>query len=155
MYIYTEVHVSRVQLALSVADLQSSIDFYIKVFGVSPHKVREGYANFEIAEPPLKLVLIEVGADARGHGPAGALNHLGVEELTAEGYTKTRERIDATGLVDLEEDDTTCCYAVQDKVWLHDPNGTPWEFYVIKDDNPETESTTELPLMESKGACCT
>ena len=146
---------SRVQLALSVADLQASIDFYIKVFGVPPHKVREGYANFEIAEPPLKLVLIEVGAEARGHGATGALNHLGVEELIAEGYTKTRARIDATGLVDLEEDDTTCCYAVQDKVWLHDPNGTPWEFYVIKDDNPEAESTTELPLMGSNGACCT
>ncbi|MCF8531217.1 MAG: VOC family protein [Candidatus Nanopelagicales bacterium] len=128
---------SRLQLALSVADLQESMDFYIKVFGVQPHKVREGYANFEIAEPPLKLVLIEVGAEARGHGAAGALNHLGVEELTAEAYGETRARIDATGLVDLEEADTTCCYAVQDKVWLHDPSGTPWEFYVITEDNPE------------------
>ena len=145
---------SRLQLALSVADLQASIDFYIKVFGVQPHKLREGYANFEIAEPPLKLVLIEVGADARGHGVAGALNHLGVEEPTAEAYSQTRERIDATGLVDLEEGDTTCCYAVQDKVWLQDPNGTPWEFYVIKDDNPDPASTTEMPPVESKGACC-
>jgi catechol 2,3-dioxygenase-like lactoylglutathione lyase family enzyme len=106
--------VSRLQLALSVADLKESVDFHIKVFGVEPHKIREGYANFEISELPLKLVLIEVGAEARGHGPAGALNHLGVEELTAESYSHTRARIDATGLVDLEEADTTCCYAAQD-----------------------------------------
>ena len=147
-----EVIVSRLQLALSVAHLKESVDFYIKVFGVEPHKIREGYANFEISEPPLKLVLIEVGAEARGHGPAGALNHLGVEELTAESYSQTRARIDATGLVDLEEADTTCCYAVQDKVWLHDPNGTPWEFYVITDDNPASELT--LVSESEEVACC-
>ena len=143
---------SRLQLALSVADLQESMDFYIKVFGVQPHKVREGYANFEIAEPPVKLVLIEVGAEARGHGAAGALNHLGVEELTAEAYGETRARIDATGLVDLEEADTTCCYAVQDKVWLHDPSGTPWEFYVITDDNPELVLTASAQGEDAH--CC-
>ena len=150
-----EVIVSRLQLALSVSDLQASMDFYIKVFGVQPHKVREGYANFEIDEPPLKLVLIEVGAEARGHGAAGALNHVGVEELTAKAYGQTRARIEATGLIDLEEKDTTCCFAVQDKVWLHDPNGTPWEFYVITDDNPVAESGNDLPLVQSQGACCT
>lgn len=147
-----EVIVSRLQLALSVADLKESVDFYIKVFGVEPHKIREGYANFEISEPPLKLVLIEVGAEARGHGPAGALNHLGVEELTAESYSQTRARIDATGLVDLEEADTTCCFAVQDKAWLHDPNGTPWEFYVITDDNPASALTVASESEEA--ACC-
>lgn len=144
---------SRLQLALSVSDLQESLDFYSKMFGVEPHKIREGYANFEISEPPLKLVLIEVGADSRGHGPAGALNHLGVEELSTESYLQTRARIDATGLVDLEEADTTCCYAVQDKVWLHDPNGTPWEFYVIKDDNPELALSVSSSSQED--ACCT
>ena len=85
------------------------------MFGVEPHKIREGYANFEISALPLKLVLIEVGAQACGHGPAVALNLLSVEELAAEAYGQMRARIDATGLVVLEETDTTCCYATRDE----------------------------------------
>ena len=150
---------SRLQLALSVADLQASMDFYIKVFGVEPHKVREGYANFEIAEPPLKLVLIEVGAEARGHGAAGALNHLGVEVFSGDEVAAAAQRFSDAGLATFDERDTTCCYALQDKVWVHDPAGAPWEVYVVKDENPQDArpASASLSLLsgDSGAACCT
>ncbi len=127
---------SRVQLALNVADLDGSVEFYTKLFGVSPHKRREGYANFAVLEPPLKLVLIE-NASA-----AGTLNHLGVEvESTAEVHAAV-DRLNEQGLATREEMDTLCCYAQQDKVWVNDPAGAPWEVYTVTDDNPVT------------GACC-
>lgn len=127
---------SRVQLALNVADLDASIAFYSAVFGVEPHKHRPGYANFAVAEPPLKLVLIEVPAADRGAGTAGALNHLGVEVFDVADVAAASDRLRDAGLATLAEADTTCCYALQDKVWVHDPAGTPWEVYVVKDDNP-------------------
>lgn len=127
---------SRVQLALNVADLESSVAFYTSLFGVAPHKRRPGYANFEVQEPPLKLVLMEVGAEARGSGTAGALNHLGVEVETVAQVGEATSRLADAGLDTVTEDATTCCYAQQDKVWVHDPAGTPWEFYTITDDNP-------------------
>lgn len=147
---------SRVQLALNVADLEASVGFYSTVFGVEPHKRRPGYANFIVEQPPLKLVLIEVPADQRGAGAAGALNHLGVEvDSVAEVHAASGRLVDA-GLATFEETDTTCCYALQDKVWVSDPAGAPWEFYTVKDDdpaNPEPASAS-LPLLESTGGCC-
>lgn len=137
---------SRVQLALNVADLESSVAFYSAMFGVEPHKRRPGYANFEVVEPPLKLVLIEVPKADRGAGPQGALNHLGVEVFSAEEVVGATDRFREAGLATFDETDTTCCYAVQDKVWVHDPAGTPWEVYVVKDDNPDA-----LPMVEG---CC-
>lgn len=127
---------SRVQLALNVADLEASIEFYSAMFGVEPHKLRPGYANFEVHEPPLKLVLIEVEGAARGSGTAGALNHLGIEVETVAQVAGATDRLGQAGLTTVTEDATTCCYAEQDKVWVHDPAGTPWEFYTITDDNP-------------------
>ena len=137
---------SRVQLALNVADLESSVAFYSAMFGVEPHKRRPGYANFEVVEPPLKLVLIEVPEADRGAGPQGALNHLGVEVFSAEEVVDATDRFREAGLATFDETDTTCCYAVQDKVWVHDPAGTPWEVYVVKDDNPDA-----LPMVDG---CC-
>jgi catechol 2,3-dioxygenase-like lactoylglutathione lyase family enzyme len=152
------VVMSRVQLALNVADLEASVAFYSTVFGVEPHKRRPGYANFVVADPALKLVLIEVPADARGTGPAGALNHLGVEVDSAEEvHAATQSLVDA-GLATFEEADTTCCYALQDKVWISDPAGTPWEVYTVKDDDPANPqpATSSLPLLEATGGgCCT
>jgi catechol 2,3-dioxygenase-like lactoylglutathione lyase family enzyme len=116
---------SRVQLALNVADLEESIDFYTRLFGVGPAKVREGYANFAIAEPPLKLVLI-----AGGSTP-GTLNHLGVEVETTEQVAAAIGRLQAEGLATEVEDQTTCCFAVQDKVWVHGPDAEPWEVYTV------------------------
>ncbi|WP_033308393.1 ArsI/CadI family heavy metal resistance metalloenzyme [Streptomyces iakyrus] len=120
---------SRVQLALRVADLDASIAFYSKLFGTEPAKLRDGYANFAIVEPPLKLVLIEGKADADTR-----LDHLGVEVDSTEAVHAATTRLSEAGLATTEEDDTTCCYALQDKVWVHGPGREPWEVYVVKAD---------------------
>jgi catechol 2,3-dioxygenase-like lactoylglutathione lyase family enzyme len=127
--------VSRVQLALNVSDLDAAIDFYSKLFSVGPAKVRPGYANFAIAEPPLKLVLIE-HPDERGHGTAAALNHLGVEVETPDQVQAANARLSRDGLNPQVQESTTCCYAVQDKAWVDDPDGTPWEVYTVLADAP-------------------
>ena len=150
---------SRVQLALNVADLEASVAFYSTVFGVEPHKRRPGYANFAIAEPPLKLVLIEVPAADRGAGVAGALNHLGVEVDSAADVEAAAGRLRAQGLATFDEKDTTCCYALQDKVWVHDPAEAPWEIYTVKDDDPANpqpaSGSLEVLALAGDGACCT
>ncbi|MEV8328772.1 ArsI/CadI family heavy metal resistance metalloenzyme [Kitasatospora sp. NPDC056731] len=120
---------SRVQLALRVADLEASIAFYSKLFNAEPAKRRPGYANFAIAEPPLKLVLLEgeAGEDTR-------IDHLGVEVATADQVTAATARLKDAGLATFEENDTSCCYALQDKVWVTGPGKEPWEVYVVKAD---------------------
>ncbi|MFJ8946523.1 ArsI/CadI family heavy metal resistance metalloenzyme [Streptomyces sp. NPDC102395] len=120
---------SRAQLALRVSDLEASITFYSKLFGVEPAKRREGYANFAIAEPPLKLVLIEgePGEETR-------LDHLGVEVESTGQVSAATARLKEAGLATFEENDTSCCYALQDKVWVHGPGKEPWEVYVVKAD---------------------
>ncbi|MFF3339321.1 ArsI/CadI family heavy metal resistance metalloenzyme [Streptomyces flavidovirens] len=120
---------SRVQLALRVPDLAASVAFYTKLFGTEPAKLRDGYANFAIAQPPLKLVLIEgqPGEDTR-------MDHLGVEVDTTEAVSAATTRLSDAGLTTAEEMDTTCCYALQDKVWVHGPGREPWEVYVVKAD---------------------
>ena len=146
---------SRVQLALNVSNLEASIEFYSKMFGVQPHKQRLGYANFSIDEPALKLVLIETTDEMRGTGAAGALNHLGVEVDSIEDVNAAAMRLTEQGMSTLEERGTDCCYAIQDKVWVHDPAGAPWEFYTVTDDNPlGTSALTSLKLAETGGACC-
>jgi catechol 2,3-dioxygenase-like lactoylglutathione lyase family enzyme len=120
---------SRVQLALRVADLEGSVAFYSKLFGAEPAKRRPGYANFALAEPPLKLVLIE-GAP----GEPTRMDHLGVEVQTTEEVTAATTRLAAEGLATATEEDTACCYAVQDKVWVTGPGDEPWEVYVVKSD---------------------
>jgi catechol 2,3-dioxygenase-like lactoylglutathione lyase family enzyme len=120
---------SRVQLALRVADLEGSVAFYTKLFGVEPAKRRPGYANFAVAEPPLKLVLLEGEA-----GEATRMDHLGVEVEETEQVTAATRRLADAGLATFEENDTSCCYALQDKVWVHGPGQEPWEVYVVKAD---------------------
>ena len=120
---------SRVQLALRVADLDGSIAFYSKLFGAQPAKRRPGYANFAITEPPLKLVLIE-GAP----GEATRMDHLGVEVETPAEVTAATARLAAEGMATATEQDTACCYAVQDKVWVTGPGNEPWEVYTVKGD---------------------
>lgn len=121
----------RVQLALNVSDLSESVAFYSKLFGVEPAKLRPGYANFAISEPPLKLVLIE----NPGHG--GTLNHLGVEVPDTDSVSVEQDRLAAAGLAAAEERDTTCCYARQDKFWVQGtPDGEQWEIYTVLSDNP-------------------
>lgn len=121
---------SRVQLALRVADLEGSIDFYSSLFGVEPAKRRSGYANFAIAEPALKLVLLEGEP-----GTPTVMDHLGVEVETTGEVDQATARLAELGLFTQVENDTTCCYARQDKVWVHGPGNEPWEVYTVKDDS--------------------
>ena len=116
---------SRVQLALNVANLDAAIVFYTKLFQTEPAKVRQGYANFAIAEPPLKLVLIE------GSGVPGTLNHLGVEVESTDEVAAATRRLAAEGLPIAVEDGVNCCYALQDKVWVDAADGEPWEIYTV------------------------
>src|SRR5512147_1715752 len=116
---------ARVQLALNVSDLEAAVGFYSKLFATEPAKRKPGYANFAIANPPLKLVLFEV-KDAPER-----LNHLGVEVFDGEAVTAATERLKAAGLETLVEDETTCCYAKQDKVWAIEPQGLRWEWYRV------------------------
>ena len=120
---------ARVQLALRVPDLARSVAFYTKLFGTGPAKLRDGYANFAIADPPLKLVLIEGAADE-----ATRMDHLGVEVETTDAVDAATTRLREAGLDTDVENDTTCCYALQDKVWVHGPGREPWEVYVVKSD---------------------
>ena len=121
---------SRVQLALNVSDLDAAVEFYGKLFRAEPAKRRPGYANFAIDEPPLKLVLIE------GEASGGSLNHLGVEVASTGDVREATDRLAAAGLATRTEDEVACCYAVQDKVWVRDPDGTPWEVYTVLADSP-------------------
>jgi len=116
---------SRVQLALNVADVDEAVAFYSKLFGVGPAKRRPGYANFAIAEPLLKLVLLQTGA------PGGTLNHLGVEVSSTQEVGAATQRLAASGLGTDVEENVDCCYALQDKVWVQDPDGARWEVYTV------------------------
>src|SRR6476619_4471495 len=143
---------SRVQLALNVSDLEKAIDFYAKLFATEPAKVKPGYANFAIAEPPLKLVLIE------GHGEPGTLNHLGVEVASTDEVGAAQARLAATGLPTATEDEVTCCFAVQDKVWVDGPDHEPWEIYTVLAD-ADTDSVVGdaaccADAAESAARCC-
>lgn len=132
---------SRVQLALNVRDIDEAVTFYEKLFHTPPAKRRPGYANFAIVDPPLKLVLIETG-DARGHGIDAALNHLGIEVESPEKVAEATERLINADLSTMSEEGTECCYALQDKVWVDDPNGTPWEVYTVLADAPDAKPTS-------------
>ncbi|MFJ8723602.1 ArsI/CadI family heavy metal resistance metalloenzyme [Streptomyces sp. NPDC093269] len=134
---------SRVQLALRVPDLDASIAFYSKLFGTEPAKIRDGYANFAIAEPPLKLVLIEGTA-----GEATRMDHLGVEVETTQAVHAATTRLSQAGLSTDVENDAACCYALQDKVWVHGPGQEPWEVYVVKAD-------ADTLAKQEGSTCCT
>jgi len=138
---------SRIQLALNVSDIDEAVEFYTKLFGTGPAKRQLGYANFAVADPPLKLVLME-DPTARGHGTISALNHLGVEVETPGEVTAATGRLSATGLETEVQEQTTCCFAVQDKVWVNDPDGAPWEVYAVLADAPAETGTAR------DGTCC-
>jgi lactoylglutathione lyase len=136
---------SRVQLALNVDDLDEAIAFYSKLFHTEPAKVKPGYANFAIAEPPLKLVLLE----NPGHG--GTLNHLGVEVADTDTVRAEIGRLTEQGLFTDEEMNTTCCFATQDKVWVTGPAGERWEIYTVIADSDTFGPSTQRP----DESCCT
>jgi catechol 2,3-dioxygenase-like lactoylglutathione lyase family enzyme len=138
---------SRVQLALNVSDLDRAVAFYSMLFDSPPAKRRPGYANFALSDPPLKLILIE------GRGEGGTLNHLGVEVASTEDVATARRYLAGQGLAHAVEDQVTCCYAVQDKVWVDGPDGEPWEIYTVLADveMPVGQLRTVAP---DTAACC-
>lgn len=138
---------SRVQLALNVADLDAAVEFYGRLFGTEPAKRRPGYANFAVADPPLKLVLIE------GMGAPGSLNHLGVEVADPEAVASATDRLAAEGMATSTEDGVTCCYALQDKVWVDAPDGEPWEIYTVLADAGATDDPADLGC-DLDNRCC-
>jgi catechol 2,3-dioxygenase-like lactoylglutathione lyase family enzyme len=143
---------SRVQLALRVADLEAAVGFYSRLFGTTPAKRRPGYANFALAEPPLKLVLLEGEP-----GEATRMDHLGIEVASPDEVRVATDRLADAGLATRVEDATTCCYAVQDKVWVTGPGGEPWEVYTVTADaRPDLEGVTaaELSVIGGDGTCC-
>jgi len=141
--------VSRIQLALNVANVEEAIAFYSKLFAANPAKVRPGYANFAIADPPLKLVLIE-----DPNQTPGSLNHLGVEVESTEEVFAAQARLSGEGLPTAVERQATCCYAVQDKVWVRGPDSEPWEIYTVLADAqmPAGRLSAAAP---GDSACCT
>ena len=149
----------RVQLALNVADLDVAVEFYSKLFATEPAKRRPGYANFAVASPPLKLVLIE------GQGQPGTLNHLGVEVGSTDQVAAAQQRLSGEGLATATEDQVACCYAVQDKVWVDAPDGEPWEIYTVLADvehpagqlrtvDPGADALCCASAPESAARCC-
>lgn len=135
---------SRIQLALNVTDIDAAVDFYSTLFATPVAKRRPGYANFEIAEPPLKLVLIE-------STEGGTLNHLGVETDGADEVSAADARLSANGLETTGVDDTVCCYAEKVETWVSDPDGTKWEWYVKTAD---AERFGDATFGQPAGAAC-
>lgn len=144
----------RLQLALNVPDLDEAINFYTKLFATEPYKVKTGYANWEIAAPPLKLVLFE-----NAEAAPGSINHLGVETETAEQVVAAESRLSDTGLKTTGIDETICCFAEKIETWVNGPDGTRWEWYVKQSDH-DTQlgnmiiSAADDPGCQSSTTCC-
>jgi len=153
---------SRVQLALNVDNIDEAVAFYSKLFGTEPAKRRDGYANFAVANPPLKLVLLE------NAGQGGTLNHLGVEVESTDAVDAEQTRLAEVGLASVDERGTTCCYAKQDKFWVEGaPNGERWEIYTVLADSPTffsesgpdccgtaTDATEAAEPVAASSGCC-
>ena len=135
----------RLQLALDVADLDEAVAFYTRMFGTGPAKVRDGYANFAIVDPPLKLVLFA------GAGEPGSINHLGVETTTAAEVAGAEERLRGAGLETTGVDDTRCCYAEKTETWVQGPDGVRWEWYVKTGDSEQRDNVVVSGAGEG---CC-
>ena len=139
---------SRVQLALNVDDLDAAVAFYSKLFATEPAKLREGYANFAVESPPLKLVLFQQP------GQGGTINHLGVEVEGTDDVAAARARLAAAGLATTTEDGVACCYARQDKVWVDGPSGEPWEIYTVLEDVEMPGGQLRTVDPETGATCC-
>jgi extradiol dioxygenase family protein len=139
----TAINTLKAHLAINVRDVEKSMEFYKGLFGIDPSKVRTGYAKFDITNPPLNLTLNEVPFEG-----SGALSHLGIQVASTGDVLAMKQKWEAAGLVPREEMQTTCCYALQDKAWVSDPDGNEWEVFVVLEDN----------LAEAKSndaTCCT
>jgi catechol 2,3-dioxygenase-like lactoylglutathione lyase family enzyme len=130
----SSINTLKAHLAINVRDVDSSIQFYKKMFGIEPSKVRTGYAKFDVANPPLNFTLNQVP-----FSDSGALSHLGIQVASSEDVTAMKSAWEMSGLIPREEMHTTCCYALQDKAWVHDPDGNEWEVFVVLEDNLSEE----------------
>lgn len=149
----------RLQLAINVPDLDEAVDFYSKLFATEPYKIKPGYANWEVADPPLKFVVFE-----RAGAEPGSLNHLGVETETADEVVAAEARLTEAGLDTSGVEDAICCHAHKTETWLHAPDGNRWEWYVKQADyepdapapapDPEPVGATATPRSETSGVCC-
>lgn len=137
----TTINTLKAHLAINVRDVEKSIEFYKRMFGIEPSKVRTGYAKFDVQNPPLNFTLNQVSFDGQG-----ALSHLGIQVATSEDVASMKTRWEEQGLVPRDELQTTCCYALQDKAWVNDPDGNEWEVFVVLEDN--------LGEAKSKDATC-
>ena len=143
----------KVHVAINVNDIEESVAFYRAMFGIDPIKLKPGYAKFDVVEPPLNLTLNYVGEVKE----SGALNHLGIQVYGTQAVLDAKQRLQSAGLATFEEMGTTCCYALQDKVWVTDPNGYKWEVFVVNvgDTSPELKvSASESPAPAVESACC-
>jgi len=156
------VHALKAHLALNVRNVVKSTDFYQKMLGIEPSKVRTGYAKFDLQNPPLNLTLNEVAFHERG-----ALSHLGIQVASTEDVLAMREKWAGSGLMTRDEMQTNCCYATQDKTWVRDPDGNEWEVFVVLQDNlPETapcecgdkvtqaDAKLSVPATAAPATCC-
>lgn len=130
----TAINTLKAHLAINVSDVENSIDFYKRMLGIEPSKVRSGYAKFDVANPPLNLTLNQVAFEGKG-----ALSHLGIQVAGTADVIAMREQWTERGLVPREEMQTTCCYALQDKAWVNDPDGNEWEVFTVLEDNLSEE----------------
>jgi catechol 2,3-dioxygenase-like lactoylglutathione lyase family enzyme len=136
------VQALKAHLAINVRNVLESVEFYRKMFGIGPSKVRQGYAKFDVANPPLNFTLNEAPFGGRG-----ALSHMGIQVASTDDVLSMRERWAREGLIPRDEMKTDCCYALQDKAWVADPDGNEWEVFVVLEDNlPETSL--------ARGSCC-
>jgi catechol 2,3-dioxygenase-like lactoylglutathione lyase family enzyme len=151
----TQIQALKAHLALNVRNVEDSIMFYRKMLGIEPSKVRTGYAKFDVQNPPLNLTLNQHPFNERG-----ALSHLGIQVASTNDVLATRKRWEEIGLVTRDEMQTSCCYALQDKTWVHDPDGNEWEVFVVLEDNLaetapcECGTTVEAAVEAQAGVCC-
>jgi catechol 2,3-dioxygenase-like lactoylglutathione lyase family enzyme len=145
-----KIETLKAHLAINVRNVEESINFYRKMFGIEPSKVRTGYAKFDVHEPPLNFTL-----NQGPFGERGALSHLGIQVASTEDVLAMRERWTEQGLLTRDEMDTNCCYALQDKTWVHDPDNNEWEVFVVKEDNLAESSACCVPDAEGNAVCAT
>jgi catechol 2,3-dioxygenase-like lactoylglutathione lyase family enzyme len=150
-----EVNALKAHLALNVKDFEASLGFYKKLLGIEPSKVRTGYAKFDVHNPPLNLTL-----NQHSFGDRGALSHLGIQVATTDDVLSMREKWIDAGLLTRDEMKTSCCYALQDKTWVRDPDGNEWEVFVVLEDNLaesapcECGTKIEEATVETQASCC-
>lgn len=155
----TNVKTLKAHFSLNVKNVENSIEFYKKLFGIEPAKIRSGYAKFDVENPPLNLTLNENNFTGRG-----ALSHLGVQVATTEDVLEVKRHWEEVGLITKDERQTNCCYALQDKTWVSDPDGNGWEVFAVLEDNlaetnmccvsGEIQSVSKQNLQNSDLECC-